>query len=457
MRDLTQGSIAAHLLRMSGAFQLNMAATTLLSLANIYWLGRLGASAQATVALAGIPVMLLLSLMPIISVGSGILIAQAVGAQERERANGIFNAAFGSSLIVIASIGAIVWTWRDGFGMWLSADREVAASIAAYVRWLVPSLIVQVPIIVLSGALDFTGNVRVGVFAQTCMVILNAAFTPIFVFGWFGAPRLGVDGAAFATFAAGSFVMAGLVAYSTRGGSYLRLTPRAWLAPPALLKDALKIGLPVGIEGAIAAGSLLVVAMLLRSFGADQQAAFGIGQRVFQAVLMPLLALSGATSVLAGQNHGAGREDRVRWTLHTSVKLGFLAAPALIVLVEVFAPAISRAFAGDAAVTAMAATFLRIMAVGLLPLSCAYAVFAVLSGMGNTRSSLYAQLACAALVVAAASTLSRWPGFDPTWLWWILVAANVLQALLAWRFAARQFDRDHSRLLGVPAVGDVSS
>ena len=100
-----------------------MAATTLLSLANIFWLGRLGATAQATVTLAGIPMMLLLSLMPIISVGSGILIAQAVGARDRVRANRIFNEAFGCSLIVVAAIGAVVWIGRDAFGAWSRWNR----------------------------------------------------------------------------------------------------------------------------------------------------------------------------------------------------------------------------------------------------------------------------------------------------------------------------------------------
>ncbi|HEU4615416.1 MAG TPA: MATE family efflux transporter [Kofleriaceae bacterium] len=433
-----------------------MAATSLLSLANMFWLGRLGATAQATVTLAGIPVMLLLSLMPIISVGSGILVAQAVGGRDRMRANAIFNEAFGCSLLLVSTIGAIIWLGRDAFGAWLSADPEVAGSIARYACWLVPSLFVQVPIFVLSGALDFTGNVRVGVLAQSCMLVLNAAFTPIFVFGWLGAPRLDVEGAAFATFAAGTLVMAGLVVYSMRGGSYLTFAPRSWLSRPALLGDALRIGLPVGIEGAVATTYLLVIATLLRSFGQDQQAAFGIGQRVFQAVLIPLLALSSATSVLAGQNHGAQREDRVRETLRMSLTIGLFAAPLLIVVIEVFAPAIGKLFSDDVTVTAMTATFLRIIALGLVPLAGAYAVFAVLAGTGNTRSSLHAQLTCAALIVSASAMASRLPGFESSRLWWILVAGNGAQALLAWHFARRRFGGDTRPLIASPA-GDTTS
>jgi Na+-driven multidrug efflux pump len=308
---------------------------------------------------------------------------------------------------------------------------------------------------VLSGALDFTGNVRVGVLAQIAMVVLNAVFTPLFVFGWLGLPRLEVEGAAFATFAAGTLVMGGLVAYSLRGDSYLTLAPRRWLARPVMLKDALKIGLPVGIEGAVAAAYLLVIAMMLRSFGEEQQAAFGIGQRVLQAVLIPLLALSSATSVLAGQNHGAGRGDRVRETLRTSIRLGLVGAPLLLVAIESLAPTIGGWFSDDAVVISMAATFLRIVAVGLVPLACAFAVFAVLSGMGNTRSSLHAQLACATLVVGAAMLVSRLPGFAASRLWWILVAGNGLQALLAWQFARRQFAQPAVPAIGAAAIGDA--
>ena len=83
--------------------------------------------------------------------------------------------------------------------------------------------------------------------------------------------------------------------------------------------------------------------------------------------------------------------------------------------------------------------------------ACAYAVFAVLSGMGNTRSSLYTQIACAALIVTAAALASRLPGFEPTRLWWILVAGNALQALLAWQFARRQFGHRPRQPLGAPA------
>ncbi|MEO5558421.1 MAG: MATE family efflux transporter, partial [Dokdonella sp.] len=122
MKDLTQGPIKTHLLRMSGAMLLNMLTGTLFSLVNIFWLGRLGATAQAAVTLAAIPIMLLLTLLPIVSVGSGILIAQAVGAKDKARANRIFNEAFGISLLVTAFIGVVAWSNREAFGFLMTPD-----------------------------------------------------------------------------------------------------------------------------------------------------------------------------------------------------------------------------------------------------------------------------------------------------------------------------------------------
>ena len=123
--------------------------------------------------------MLLLTLMPVISMGAGILISHAVGAKDQARANRIFNEAFGASMILISLIGAFAWLQRDSFGLLMTSDPATAALIATYTRWFIPSIVVQLPLFVIAGALEFTGNVRVGTIAQTATVILNATLTPI--------------------------------------------------------------------------------------------------------------------------------------------------------------------------------------------------------------------------------------------------------------------------------------
>lgn len=453
MKDLTRGPVRKQLLTMSGAFLLNLLTGTLFSLVNIFWLGRLGASAQAAVTLAAIPMMFLLTLMPIVNVGSGILISHAVGGKDRERANRIFNEAFGASLLATALIGGVAWINREAFGFLLSSDAGTAALIADYSRWFIPSIVVQIPVFVLAGALEFTGNVRVGTIAQSGTLVLNAILAPVLMFGWLGHPALGIDGVGLASFLACSASMLGLLMYSAKQGAYLKLQPKIWLERPRELWGALKIGLPTGMEGGVMACYLLAIALLLRPFGPTEQAAFGIGQRVLQAGFMPLMALSSATCVLVGQNYGAGLPGRVRESLRASLQLGLVLAPVLLVFIQFLAPWICSNFSSDPAVIAAGASFLRIASLGLIPASIAYAVFAVLSGMGNTRASLYTQLIHAALVVVPAFALSRVPGFEPNWLWLVMLVAGIAQALLAVHFLRRQFRRGGDLPELAPATG----
>ena len=438
MQDLTEGSIGKHLLRMSGALLLSALTGTLLALANFYWLGRLGVTAQAAVTLAAMPVMLVMTLLPILSMGTGVLVSHAVGAKDRERANRIFNETFGASLLAAVLVALVMWINRAAFSHFMTADEATATLIASYYRWLVPSIAIQVPMLVLAAALEFTGNVRAATLAQSGTVVLNALLTPVLMLGWLGAPRLGIDGAGLAPLLSCGAALLALLVYLAREGSYLTMRPAIWLSRPTELWSALKIGLPTGIESGVVALCLLVIGLMLRPFGPTDQAAFGIGQRVFQAGLMPLSALSGAICVVVGQNYGAKLPARVRDTVRKGLLFGLAVAPALLVAFEGFAPWICGRFSDDPAVIAAAATFVRITALGLIPACTAFIAFAVLSGMGNTRASLLAQLVYVALVIVSTAALSQLPGFQPFWIWIVMVVAGLVQALLGWLFLRRE-------------------
>ena len=64
---------------------INMLAGRFLALVSIYWLGKLGARAQAAATLAITPMMVMLAISPVLSVGARVLIAHAVGGNDRER------------------------------------------------------------------------------------------------------------------------------------------------------------------------------------------------------------------------------------------------------------------------------------------------------------------------------------------------------------------------------------
>src|SRR5574342_958163 len=94
MNDLTKGPVAGHLLRFASFIALTTVFQTLYFLVDLYFVGQLGRDAIAGVALAGNLAMVVLALTQSLGIGATALVAQAMGARNRERAEVIFNQAF---------------------------------------------------------------------------------------------------------------------------------------------------------------------------------------------------------------------------------------------------------------------------------------------------------------------------------------------------------------------------
>nr|AOH37234.1 hypothetical protein BGP89_13485 [Luteimonas sp. JM171] len=426
---------------MSGAQLVSLLAGSISSLVNIYWIGMLGTTAQAAATLAAIPAMLVMALLPIITVGAAILMSHAVGAKDQRRANIIFNEALGVTSAIVCVMAAVAWVNREAIGVVLASHDETAALIAEYYTWFFPSMVAQVPVLIIAGAQAAIGNIRVSTIAQTGAMGLNVLLNPILMFGWVGLPAFGISGSGMASLIAYTLPLLGLIIYSCHRGSYLSLMPQMWIARPNELWSGLKLGLPVGLEGAVFAIYMFFIAVLIRPFGPIEVAAFGVGQRVLQAGLLPLLALSSATAIIVGQNYGAGASDRIRESLKSSAALALLIAPTLLAVFQLFPHWILQRFSEDAGTIESGVLLLRIDSFSLIPVGLAYIIFSVLSGMGNTKPGLYCSAAYCLSIIATSWCLSFLNGFSPVWIWKVMVVAALFQALVAALFLRYDFNR----------------
>ena len=208
--------------------------------------------------------------------------------------------------------------------------------------------------------------------------------------------------------------------------SYLKLHPH--FRPNAgMWGQVLKIGLPAGVEFAFIAVYLFVVYTVSRPFGAAAQAGFGIGQRITQAGFMPVVALGFAVAPVAGQNFGARKADRV---LETFKRAALMAAStmALFTLACMFAgEAMIRFFSSDPAVIAVGAEYLRLISWSLAAGGVVFVNGSMFQAMGNTIPPLIASFMRILVVAIPAIVLSRMPGFELRWIWYLSVAATMLQ------------------------------
>src|SRR6266542_4783609 len=200
MKDLTRGSVTRHLLHMSAFLAVSMVVQTLYLLADLYWVGHLGKEAIAAVGVVGNVTMIVLALTQMLGVGTTTLIAHAAGRKDQPRAELVFNQSFVMSILLAIILGGVGFLVRPAYCEWLSADAATAILAKAYLLWFLPGLLLQFPLVALSSALRATGIIKPAVGFQVLSVLLNIVLAPLLIFGIGPWPKLGVTGAALATF-----------------------------------------------------------------------------------------------------------------------------------------------------------------------------------------------------------------------------------------------------------------
>src|ERR1700704_2864765 len=378
MKDLTTGSVTKHLLHMSAFMAVSMMAQTLYLLADLYWVGRLGKEAIAAVGVAGNLTMIVLALTQMLGVGTTTLISQAAGEKNQPRAELVFNQSLTMSILIAVALGVFGFLLRNFYCESLSADAATATLAKSYLLWFLPALLLQFPLVTLGSALRATGIVKPAVGFQVLSVVLNMILAPLLIFGIGPWPRLGVTGAALATFISILVADVLLILYFERSYHYLRFRFSQFRPQTKIWNSLLRIGLPAGAEFILISIYIIIVYSIIRSFGAAAQAGFGIGARVMQALFLPVVALSFAVAPVVGQNFGGRRCDRVRHSIYSAIGIGSVLMLLLTNVSQFSSAAMIRAFSNDPAVIAFGSDYLRIVSVNF-----------VFAGIAFTTSSAF--------------------------------------------------------------------
>src|SRR6202163_856043 len=295
MKDLTESSIVKNILQMALPIAAGMFFQTLYFLIDLSFVAGLGDAALAGVGAAGNVMFIVFALTQVLGVGTVTLISHAVGRKDRTDATLVFN----QSLVLSASCALI--TLALGYGLSpvymhaLGSDLPTVLAGIRYLQWFLPSLALQFALVVMGSALRGTGIVQPTMIVQVVTVLLNAALAPVLIAGWGTGHAFGVAGAGLASsLSVGAGVMM-LALYFHRLEQYVAFDASAWRPRLGAWGRLLRVGLPAGGEFALMFIYMAVIYWIIRRFGADAQAGFGIGQRLMQSMFLPAMAEAFAT------------------------------------------------------------------------------------------------------------------------------------------------------------------
>ena len=439
MQDLTTGSIARHLVKTTSFMLVGMVFQTLYVLVDLYWVGRLGTEAVAAVGLSTNLMFIVLAVTQMLGVGTTTLVSHAAGRKDRAQALLAFNQSQVLCFVVGVLFFFVALLVRPLYVRNLAADALTRQLASDYLGWFIPAMAFQFLLIPMGSALRGTGQFKPSMVIQTSTVVLNIVLAPILIFGWGTGRPLGVAGAALATFIA---IIAGTVAmtfYFRPATSYLKFLPADWKPSLPLWGRLLKIGLPAGTEFALMAVYLVLVYVIIRPFGAAAQAGFGIGLRIVQALFLPIVALGFAVAPVAGQNFGARQGPRVRQTFQTAALMATAAMIGAALLLQIAPGPAVRVFSADPQVVATGSEYLRIISWNFIASGIIFVSSSMFQAMGNTLPSLLTSFTRMVLVAIPLLILSRWPGFELRWVWYLSVASVFVQLCLNLLLLRREF------------------
>jgi Na+-driven multidrug efflux pump len=227
--------------------------------------------------------------------------------------------------------------------------------------------------------------------------------------------------------------------YFHRLEKYVSFDAHAWRPRMHTWGRLLRIGLPSGAEFALMFVLMGVMYWIIRRFGSDAQAGYGVGQRLVQSMFLPAMAVAFATAPIVGQNYAAGCYARVRETFWLAAAIGAGIMVLLTLLCKWHADSVVQLFTTEPTAVAVGAMFLRIASWNFVGSGFVFTCSALFQGLGNTVPSLWSSLTRLVSFILPALWLSSRPQFDLEELWYVGVASVVLQAAVSYLMVLKQF------------------
>jgi putative MATE family efflux protein len=402
-------------------------------LVDAFWVGRLGAAAVAAVSIT-MPLMFVL-----IAAGMGFaiagttLIAQYTGARDHKMVDHVAAQTLLTILAVSVALGGLGFALAPWLLHLMGVTPEVFRNALSFIRVIFIALPFTFLYAMVQALMRGVGEVKVPLYIVAGTVVVNFFLDPILIFGRFGAPAMGVTGAAVATLIAQ--LMAAIVAlwvlFGGRFGIHVRW--RDFKPDFAFVKRAFLLGYPASIEQSARAVGMTLMTFLIVSFGTIVTASFGVATNVINVALIPAMGFSMATSTLVGQNIGAGNIPRAEKTARLSALVTFIALSVLGLVCTAFATPIVRFFVPQSPlVITEGAHLLRIVSWSFGFVGLQFALLGVLRAAGEMLAAMTTSLVSQwVLALPLAYLLSKHTALGADGLWWALPLSNIVTACIA--------------------------
>lgn len=383
--DMTVGSPIKHLISFAIPLFLGYMFQQLYNMTDSVIVGRfVSDKALAATGACGSLNFLFVSLSMGLANGVGIIVAQYFGAAKHEEIKKTIANAFYvlfTSAILATTICVIV---AKPLLRLLSTPESVLDDAALYLATTSMGILFIALYNMVAAILRALGDSKTPLIFLIISASLNVIMDVVFVLGL----KLGVFGVAFATCVA-QFVSAAIsLIYAFKKVSYFAIQKDKMKADKYIIGHILRLGIPMALQSSMISISLIILQKVVNTFGTTVMSAYTITGRIDNLISQLYSSVAMALTTFAGQNKGAGKNERIGQGLKAGFLIVFVYNLIVVPICFFFSPQISSLFVLNEEVIGFSSVAMKITAINYFFLAGIYVPRGVLNGCGDAAFSM---------------------------------------------------------------------
>ena len=429
-RDFTRGPIWVALVILAIPMILEMSMESLFAVVDIFFVAKLGADAVAIVGLTESVMALIYAVAFGLAIGATATVARRIG--EKDEAGAAKSAAHVIYLGIIVSlaISAIGIALAPNILGWLGADSHLIAEGSRFMRIMIGGNAVVLFIFLLNAIFRGAGDAAIAMRVLMLANGLNMVLSPMFIFGVWFFPELGVTGAAVGTTIGRGCGVLYAAWHLFRPGGRIHVHRESWRFDPSLLWKLLRLSSTGVFQLLIATASWTALMPIMAGFGEAAIAGYVIALRVVMFALLPALGLSNAAATMVGQNLGAGKPERSEAAVWVAGKFNTAFYFLVGVVFWLFSSQIIGFFTSEPDVLRYGTSALHIIAYGFAFYGLGMVFETAFNGAGDTWTPTYLNIFIFWLFeIPAAYILAYYFDLGPAGVFWAITVAFSLLAV----------------------------
>jgi len=384
--DYTQISIRKAIFLLAIPMVLELVMESTFAVVDIFFVGKLGSSAVATVGLTETYLFLLYSVVMGLSMAVTAIVARRIGEKNKEDAGrtAIQAIVLGVLLSIPFAVAGIFYA-KELLTL-MGADDWVLNEGFRYTQWMLGGNVVIMLLFVINAIFRGAGDAAIAMWVLFISNGINIILDPILIFGLGPIPAMGIEGAAIATNigrGAGVCVQLWLL---FRGGKHIRVSLSYLHKDLAIMLNIIRTSIGGIGQMIVSMTSWIFLMRILSDFGSEAVAGATVAIRIMMFTMMPAWGLSNAVATLVGQNLGAGSPERAEAVVWKTGFYNMIFLVSVSIVYFFFNESLMGVFTNDEKVVAVGAEWLRILSYSLFVYGWWMVAVQAFNGAGDTKT-----------------------------------------------------------------------